>query len=102
MEGAIRLWSVVTIGFAVVLGVPVIAGQDDTDVARKDAGQIFTHLHIPFPKKRLLTQQKIYSKNVVGLPAEVVCSSLLGPDCFTLVAHGGEVLTSSVSSLHRS
>ncbi|BDA50436.1 hypothetical protein COCOBI_16-1120 [Coccomyxa sp. Obi] len=85
MERATFLLSVVTIGFAVVL----VAGQDETDVAREDTGQIFTHLHIPFPKKRLLKQQKLYSTKVVGLPTEVVCSSLLGPDCFAPGSYGG-------------
>lgn len=102
MERATLIWSVVTIVFAVVLVLPTIEGQDETHVAREDAGQIFTHLHIPFPKKRLLRQQKLYSTKVVGLPTEVVCSSLLGPDCFTPVAFKGEVLTISASCLHRS
>ncbi len=102
MERATLLWIAITIAFAVVLGVPTTAGQAETDVAQEDAGQIFTHLHIPFPKKRLLKQQILYSTRVVALPTEVVCSSLMGPDCFIPVLYRGEALTSSASCLQAS
>lgn len=86
MDISIYLRSVLAFGFLVVAALPISArGEKPRD--------LFWHQHVPFPKLRLIRQQVEFSSIQCGIPVEIKCSSLLGPECLfsTLLKGSTEV-----------
>ncbi len=76
MAKSVHLWYLGAMSVLVVLAISkTVSGNKPRD--------LYLHQYIPFPRLRLIKQQREFSSSQCGIPLELECSSLLGPDCFS-------------------